>query len=152
MAVDMQALQLLLARKAQEGQYLEFKRGDALHNTSAAWQDLVKDCTGFANANGGTIVYGIAEERIDGVRVAAEVSPVVMPEIDADWITNVLRDNSSPPLSRFEVTELSVDGGVCYLLKSLQRARPTRASWTANTISEREEAQRLWWTFRSATS
>lgn len=104
-------LQQVLDDQAQEGLYLEFKRGIALASSNASRQELVKDCTGFANASGGTILYGIVEEEVDEVPVAAALSPVAVQGIGGDWITNILRSNSSPPLSRFEITELPVSGG-----------------------------------------
>lgn len=101
----------ILNDRAQEGMYLEFKRGAALDKSSSARSELVKDCTGFANAGGGVLLYGIAEENMEGIPSAASLSPVPTPGIDGDWITTVLRSNSSPPLSHFEVSELNVDGG-----------------------------------------
>lgn len=70
-------LQQVLDDHMQEGLYLEFKRGAALVPSNGARQELVKDCTGFANAGGGTILYGIAEEDVEGVPVAASLSPLV---------------------------------------------------------------------------
>ncbi len=101
----------LLLERAQEGQYLEFKRGVALANSPDGRRELVKDCSGFANAGGGTIVYGVAEEEIDGVSCATSLQPVQAEGIDGDWITNVLRSNTSPPLNLFEITELPVVNG-----------------------------------------
>jgi hypothetical protein len=96
-----------VANAESEGLYLEFKRGAALTTASnEARNELVKDCTGFANAAGGTIIYGIAETEVNGCRVASGVDPVTDPRTTRDWIVEVLRSNSSPPLSRFEVTEL----------------------------------------------
>jgi hypothetical protein len=74
-------------------------------------QELVKDCTGFANANGGLILYGVAEEELDGVPVAMSLSPIIDRKINGDWITSVIRSNTSPPLNHFQTTELAVSGG-----------------------------------------
>lgn len=104
-------LQQILEDRAQEGLYLEFKRGAALGSSNASRQELVKDCTGFANASGGAILYGISEEEVEDVPVAASLSPVPAQGVGGDWITNVLRSNTSPSLSRFEITELPVTGG-----------------------------------------
>jgi len=104
-------LQQVLDEHVQEGMYLDLKRGAALDKSSAARSELVKDCTGFANAGGGIILYGVAEENIEGVPAAASLSPVATPSIDSNWITNVLRSNTSPPLGHFDVWELDVPGG-----------------------------------------
>lgn len=104
-------LQQVLDDRMQEGLYLEFKRGEALVPSNGSRQELVKDCTGFANAGGGTILYGIAEEDVDGIPAATTLSPVATQGAGGDWITNVLRSNTSPPFSRFEITKLAVPGG-----------------------------------------
>lgn len=104
-------LQQVLDDHMQEGLYLEFKRGAALTPSNGSRQELVKDCTGFANAGGGTILYGVAEEEVEGVPAAASLSPVTAPGVGGDWLTNVIRSNTSPPLSRFEITEIAVTGG-----------------------------------------
>lgn len=47
----------------KRGNSLEFKHGTALAPANEARQELVKDYTGFVNANDGTIVYGVAEDE-----------------------------------------------------------------------------------------
>jgi hypothetical protein len=108
MAFTQNDLQTLLDDHAQEGLYLEFKRGAALDKTSEKRNELIKDCTGFANAAGGMIIYGIAEQDINGVSAAATLSPVTNTDIDRNWITEILRSNTNPPLSRFEITEIAL--------------------------------------------
>lgn len=112
MAFDHDALQQLLENRLSEGLYLEFKRGAALTGTdSRHTAEMIKDCSGLANAAGGTILYGVAEEIVDGVRVAAGVDPVTDARVHANWIAEVLRSNTSPPLTRFHVNEIPVEGG-----------------------------------------
>lgn len=111
MAFTQHDLDQLLAVRSQEGLYLEFKRGTALALTNDARTELVKDCSGFANADGGMILYGIAEEEVEGVSVAASISAVVDTTVGGNWITEVLRSSTSPPMSRFEVSELPQPGG-----------------------------------------
>lgn len=106
MTFTLKQLNMLISAKESEGLYLEFKRGAALGRDEAKKLELVKDCTGFANANGGKIIYGVAEDTVDGIAVASGFSPVLDPKIDKDWISEVLRSNSSPPLSSFEISEI----------------------------------------------
>jgi len=104
-------LQEILDTQAQEGLYLDFKRGEALALSNGSRQELVKDCTGFANANGGLILYGVAKGEVDGVPVATSLSPLVDRKVNGDWITSVIRSNTGPPLNHFEITEPAVSGG-----------------------------------------
>jgi len=107
MSITQADVEQLIANREPEGLYLDFKRGASLSlGSNDCRTELVKDCTGFANAAGGTIIYGIAEAEIDGVAVAAELAPVMDSRATRDWIGEVLRSNSSPPLTRFHVSEL----------------------------------------------
>lgn len=111
MPVTLEDLTSLLAERRAEGLHLEFKRGDALARSNQARAELVKDITGFANGDGGTIWYGIEEGQEEGVAVAVGLAPVTDPTFTPEWIAQVLRSNSSPPLQRIEIIELPVQGG-----------------------------------------
>jgi len=104
-------LEVLIQNREQEGLYLEFKRGLSLRLAGDARRELVKDCIGFANAAGGLIVYGIAEETIDHVDVASGLDPVPEDGANASRISEILRSNTSPPLSCYEVTEVALPNG-----------------------------------------
>lgn len=100
----------LLANKSEEGLYLEFKAGAAL-TTSADRGELVKDCTGFANAAGGLLIYGIAEQEVRGSKVASHLDPVQDAGATPDWYTQVIHGNSAPPFGNFEISEVVLAGG-----------------------------------------
>lgn len=101
-----------IANREPEGLYLDFKRGASLTTgNNDCRTELVKDCTGFANAAGGTIIYGIAEASVDGAMAASALDPVGDARATRDWIGDVLRSNSSPPLTRFHVSELPQASG-----------------------------------------
>lgn len=101
-----------IAGREPEGLYLDFKRGASLTlGSNEARTELVKDCTGFANAAGGVIIYGVAEELVDGAMTAGGLDPVADARATRDWIGEVLRSNTSPPLARFHVSELPQPGG-----------------------------------------
>ncbi len=100
-----------IASRATEGAYLDFKGGAALVRTDSAKSELVKDCSGFANADGGRIVYGIAEGGGDAAMTATSIDPVTEPSTTTEWITEVLRSNTSPPLQCFKVSEILQPNG-----------------------------------------
>lgn len=112
MTFSLEQLDALIANRAQEGLYLEFKRGLALRLAGDARRELVKDCTGFANAAGGLLVYGIAEENIDHVDVASALDPVPADGANSARISEILRSNTSPPINSYEIVELQLPGGV----------------------------------------
>jgi len=112
MAVTQADVVRYIESREPEGLYLDFKRGASLTlGNNESRTELVKDCTGFANAAGGTIIYGIAEAAVDGVMVASGLEPVADARATRDWIGEVLRSNASPPLTRFHVSELPQSSG-----------------------------------------
>lgn len=111
MPFTLEELDTLIQNREQEGLYLEFKRGPSLRLGGDARRELVKDCIGFANAAGGLIVYGLAEETIDHIDVAAALDPVPADGANAARISEILRSNTSPPLNRYQITELPLPNG-----------------------------------------
>ena len=71
----------------------------------------MKDCTALANADGGVIIYGIEENEVDGVNVAVAFSPITVQALNKDWVEEVLRNGSSPPLTRYEISEIAFPDG-----------------------------------------
>ena len=105
-------IQRLIEDRAQESLYLEFKRGDALGRQNNQRAELIKDVTGFANADGGRIIYGIAESRpVDGVAAAESLAPVVDATITREWLSSTIHDHTSPRLHDFDIEEIAVPGG-----------------------------------------
>ena len=109
--MDANKIYSFINEKAQESLYLEFKSGKALTRQNDSRKELVKDVTGFANADGGLIVYGIEEKKENGIASAAAIAPLMLEEIDKDWVSAVIRDNTSPRFHNFDVIEILVEGG-----------------------------------------
>lgn len=86
----------LISDRAQESLYLDFKRGEALERqNNKVRRELIKDVTGLANADGGRLIYGIAEDKVDGIPVAHSLRPVVDAGVDKEWISSIIRDRKS---------------------------------------------------------
>jgi hypothetical protein len=92
---------------------LEFKDGAKLNSLSNdARKDLVVDVTAMANSGGGTIIYGIAEQKQrDGRSVASSISPVTDERITQDRLREIIYSNTDPALSGFNVKCIPVAGG-----------------------------------------
>lgn len=74
-------LERLIATGATEGQHLDFKRDFPANWDEKAKGRFMADVTAFANAGGGDIVYGLAE---DGDAKANVVVPQVLSNLDAE--------------------------------------------------------------------
>jgi len=82
-------IQNLITSGARESQILEFKACDALEKKDSKRRELAKDVSAFANATGGTIVYGLIESasRHEAERIDHGYDPADISEL---WIEQVI--------------------------------------------------------------
>ena len=96
---------------------LEFKDGEKLTGLNdKAKRDLVVDVTAFANAGGGTVIYGISEEQREGLSYACRLSPVTDEKITIDRLREIIFSNTDPPLRDFTIDAYSVEGGRLFVI------------------------------------
>lgn len=91
-AIILPDVQSLIERQVLEGHTLEYKRTIDLESKEAK-DEVLKDVSAFANASGGTIIYGVVEgegderglpTRLEGLRIA--------PDTFASALDNLIRD------------------------------------------------------------
>lgn len=86
-------LERLVRVRERESRRLEFK--SALHlQVPKQKEEAGKDIAAMANGGGGILIYGIAEEMDDGVKVAKELSP--LPADISEDLDQVLSSRISP--------------------------------------------------------
>ena len=93
-------LQELISNKRTESLTLEYKRASALSNSSS----IVKQVTAMANASGGTIIYGLAED--DEKLYPANLDPVDFSVYTKEAIENKIIDNSDPRFTGLKITQV----------------------------------------------
>lgn len=99
-----------LLGQAEESVSLEFKSGRTFDEFNSARSELVKDVTAFANAGGGTILFGI-QSRLDGGRsVADQLEPVTNQAITKDRLAEIIWSNTDPPFGGFKIDVIPVAG------------------------------------------
>lgn len=100
-----------LLGEAEESVTLDFKSGAALNDMNAARSQLVKAVTAFANAGGGTLIYGIAERR-DGPRnIADRFDAVTNESVTVDRLTTIITQNTDPVFTDFRITVFDIPAG-----------------------------------------
>lgn len=123
--VDEAVLAELVANQVSEGRSLEFKR-DLPGGADADIKEFLADVTSLTNAQGGDLVFGIAEQ--DGV--ASELPGVQIENRDAALLRleNILRDGVEPRLSgtRFHWVELASKATVVVVRVPASLAAPHR--------------------------
>jgi hypothetical protein len=113
--------------KASETQFLEFKSGDALSDLEASGKNssksnLIHDVSAFANAGGGTIIYGLDEDRKTNPAVAKSLSVVTNEKADKQRLVNIIRDGMEPPFNAFHIEEFKVPAGGRVIVIDIDKA------------------------------
>lgn len=102
-------LQSLIDNEVEESTDLEYKSSFAIENKK--WkEELAKDVSAMANANGGTVIYGIREKEVSkGHSVASELLPIPYTEMSKDRLSQLLSSNIQPVIDSVEITVISKD-------------------------------------------
>lgn len=113
----LESIQALIGVEA-ESISLEFKDGTKLDGlTERAKTELVTDVTAFANAGGGTVIYGLQEESREGQSLASAISPVTDVRVTQDRLRDVIYSNTDPALRAFSITTIVAEGGSIFVIE-----------------------------------
>jgi Schlafen, AlbA_2 len=96
---------------AEESIDLEFKSGRVFDDFNPARQELVKDVTAFANAGGGTIIFGVAERQEYGRIYAGRIESITNRTVTKDRIAETIWANTDPSFRGFKINVIPVPGG-----------------------------------------
>lgn len=124
-------LQRIIDNKIKESSSLEYKRCDSLKGRPGEAREKIikeisKDVSSFANAEGGSIVYGIIEEN----RLPKAVDEGFEPEtVKREWLEDVIDSNVKPKITGLKIKQIELmnshPGKVIYIVyipQSLQGA------------------------------
>lgn len=102
-------LQSLIDNEIEESTELEYKSSFATENPK--WkEELAKDVSAMANANGGTIIYGIREkEGNNGRAIPNELLPIPYTKMSKDKLSQLLSSNIQPVIDNVEITVIPND-------------------------------------------
>ncbi|MGT0248037.1 AlbA family DNA-binding domain-containing protein [Burkholderia pyrrocinia] len=113
----LESIQALIGVEA-ESISLEFKDGTKLDGLSErAKTELVTDVTAFANAGGGTVIYGLQEESREGQSLASAISPVTDVRVTQDRLRDVIYSNTDPAFRAFSITTIAAEGGSIFVIE-----------------------------------
>ncbi len=100
-------LEALISNEADEGIDLEFKSSAALINNPKNKSEMIKDLCAFANAAGGTIIYGICEKDDGRAGYIDEGSPS---SVTQEWIEQIISSNIEPKIQGIIVKRIWLNG------------------------------------------
>lgn len=109
-------IQSLIDNSVEESTELEYKRSFAKANPK--WkEELAKDISAMANANGGIFIYGLAEKAVsNGHSIPEMIMPVPSTEMTKDQLSQLLSSNISPKINNIDISVLSLEGGNVFVL------------------------------------
>ena len=127
-------IQKLIDQKIGESTTLEYKACDALRikkSRDKVISEISKDVSAFANAAGGTIVYGVIEQNHRPARI--DPNPYHPEEITKEWLENVIDSNISRKIDGVIINQIELQtsnpGKVIYAVyipQSLQGAHQAK--------------------------
>jgi putative transcriptional regulator len=99
----------LIAAGVEESTTLEYKSD--INTTSDKWKgEMSKDVSAMANANGGTIIYGVKEfDEEDKRHIPSHITPIDTTKVSKETIAQVISSNISPKIKGLEISCLVVD-------------------------------------------
>lgn len=116
-----------VANRAAEGLQLEFKEMLPLRNGGgrierSAIRSFVREVVSFANAGGGTLIYGVRTENLNGVDEAAEAALIPNAEILTNMLQASAAENISPTIAELDIYSCVDEQGNGFLIASVPRS------------------------------
>lgn len=109
-------IQFLIDNSVEESTELEYKRSFAKENTK--WkEELAKDISAMANANGGVLIYGLAEKNVSkGLSLPESIMPIPPTDMTKDQLSQLLSSNITPRINNIEISVFPQEGGNVFVL------------------------------------
>ncbi len=114
---DLDYLHQLIASGIEENPELEYKAAAALQRDDKKIMEITKDVSSFANANGGILIYGIAEDQ-SNKHLPGKIDTVDRKAITKEWLEQILNAKIRPRIHGLKINVITVVGDeVVYILE-----------------------------------
>lgn len=100
-------LQYLIENEVEENVHLDYKAGTALQKNDRGKNEITKDISAFANANGGIIIYGLAEKD----HKPAKLAPFDGNDFSKERLDQIIA-NIQPSIKGVTIFPIRLDGDV----------------------------------------
>jgi len=101
-------IQELVDTDVAESQELDYKECRALQNTDGKKNDLSKHVSAFANAGGGTIIYGVIEKNRKPDKIDQGYD---QDDISREWLDNVITSRIHPKIDNVKINPIELSTG-----------------------------------------
>lgn len=100
-------LQYLITNEVEENVHLDYKAGSALQKNDKGKNEITKDVSAFANADGGIIIYGLAEKE----HKPAELAPFDGNDFSKERLDQIIA-NIQPSIKGVRIFPIRLGGDV----------------------------------------
>ena len=125
----------LIKNEVEESAHIDYKEARALSKTDRARENITKDVSSFANADGGIIVYGISEVN----HKPQEISPIDGRTYTKEWLEDVIQ-MIQPRIDGLKIYPIRMDGSI---EKSLYIVRIPRSANAPHMARDKRYYKRI---------
>lgn len=132
-------LQSLIDNEIEESTELEYKSSFAIDNKK--WkEELAKDVSAMANANGGTIIYGIRQKE-GGRSVPSKLMPVSYENMSKDRLSQLLSSNIQPVIEGIEISIIPNDENGGFFIVEIPKSSTAHQNKISHLYYKRRNAR-----------
>ena len=110
-------LENLIKNRKEENLNLEYKSSKSLdRNDQKKLNEISKDVSAFANANGGILIYGMSEKE----HLPECIDPIERSEVDKEWLEQKIQDTIRPKIENIKIQPIEINedsSKVVYLIE-----------------------------------
>src|SRR5690606_34903955 len=97
-----------IENKIEENLNLDYKASDSLQRNDKKTNEISKDVSAFANSDGGMIIYGIMEDKVNR-HLPDSIDPINRKEISKEWLEQIIQSKIRPRISGIVIHSITVN-------------------------------------------
>lgn len=110
----------LIENKVEENLNLDYKASGALDKQNNKTSEISKDVSAMANSDGGILIYGISEDKINK-HLPEKIDPINRKEFSKEWLEQIIQDKIRPRISNFKIYPINInDEQVVYIVEIIK--------------------------------
>lgn len=98
----------LIENKVEENLNLDYKAAASLDRNDKKTNEISKDVSAFANSDGGTIIYGIKEDR-ENKHLPSEIDPIDRKLISKEWVEQIIQSRIRPRIEGVLIIPIEIN-------------------------------------------
>ncbi|ANH61435.1 AlbA family DNA-binding domain-containing protein [Dokdonia donghaensis] len=101
-------LNSLIENKVEENLNLDYKAAGSLDKQNNKTTEISKDVSAFANSDGGILIYGIKEDKVNK-HLPEKIDPINRKDFTKEWLEQIIQDKIRPRISDFKIHPIEIN-------------------------------------------